>query len=221
MELINSKNIYDISVVLGEEDVVFPEDMPFSRKLRISLKDGSFCDLSELYMTSHCGTHIDMPSHFIINGLSLDDYSVKDFILPAKIIEIKDKESVNLAEIENEDIKEGQAVLFKTANSLTGICSNGKFSEEFVYITPEAAEFCINKKVSLIGIDYATVDKYGGYDFPVHKLLLKNNILILEDINLKEVLPGEYTLICLPLKIMAGEASPVRAVLFSNQEKKI
>ena len=89
----------------------------------------------------------------------------------------------------------------------------GLFSESFVYLSPQAAEVCGKKKLGLVGIDYVTIDKFGETSSPAHHKLLGNDILILEAINLKDVPPGKYTLLCLPLKIKGCEGSPVRAVL--------
>ena len=77
----------------------------------------------------------------------------------------------------------------------------------------EAAEFCIEKDIALVGIDYNSVDRYGAEDFPVHHLLMRKDIRILEGIDLKEVEPGRYVLFCFPLKIEGAEGSPVRAAL--------
>jgi len=116
-------------------------------------------------------------------------------------------------ELENLDIEPGDALLFKTDNSISSRCRNGVFFESFVYLSSEAADFCVEKKVSLVGIDYISIEKYGDETFPSHRKILGNNILILEGIDLKAVPPGKYTLLCLPLKIKGGEASPVRAIL--------
>jgi arylformamidase len=80
-------------------------------------------------------------------------------------------------------------------------------------LAPEAAEYCVEKGVKLVGIDYITIEKHGDDEFPSHKTILGNDIFILEGINLAEVPPGRYTLFCLPLKINGAEASPVRAIL--------
>jgi len=91
--------------------------------------------------------------------------------------------------------------------------TSGVFSSDYVYLTPEAARFCATKQIKLVGIDYITIDSFKSKEFLSHKILLENNIIILESINLKHVPAGSYTLFCLPLKIYNGEASPVRAVL--------
>jgi len=207
------ESIYDISVRLGDESIDYPNDTPYTRELIWTIKDSRICDLSELVMSAHSGTHIDTPAHFIEGGRTLDSYAVRDFILPAQVVNIEDKEAIRPAEFRNPSIEPGDALLFRTENSVSGLCRTGSFSERFVYLSPEAAELCVDKKVSLVGIDYITIERYGDKGFPSHRKILGNNILALEGIDLNAVPSGRYTLFCLPLKIKEGEASPVRAVL--------
>jgi arylformamidase len=77
----------------------------------------------------------------------------------------------------------------------------------------DVAQLCVAGEVSLVGIDYLSVDKYGDDSMPVHRTLLENDILILEGIDLAGIPSGRYSLICLPLSVKGAEASPVRAVL--------
>lgn len=205
--------IYDISVWLGAESIDYPGTIPFSREPIETAKDSAINENSKLVMSAHSGTHLDFPAHFIPGGKHIDDYPAQRFILPAQVVGIKDKEAVRPSELKDLDIKPGDALLFKTDNSIGGRCVSGVFCESFVYMLPEAADFCVDKKVSLIGIDYGSPDRYGDEDFPVHRKLLGNGILILEGINLKEVPPGRYTLFCPPLKIKGAEGSPARAIL--------
>lgn len=207
------ETVYDISALLGTETICFPGDTPYSRDLTLTIEDSGICNASKLVMSAHSGTHLDAPLHFIPKAKSIDEFSVQQFILPAQVVNIEDKESIRPSELESLDIKPGDALLFKTDNSTSERCRSGVFSENFVYLSPEAADFCVEKKVSLVGIDYASVDRYGDEAFPVHHKLLGSNILILEGINLKGVPTGRYTLFCLPMKIKGGEAAPVRAIL--------
>ena len=207
------KDVYDISVLLGSEAITFPGDTPYMRDVVLTTEESGICDVSKLMMSAHSGTHIDAPSHQIQNSKSIDQYPVQKFILPVQVVNIESKESIEPSELKKLDIKQGYALLFKTDNSVNGRCSNGVFSEKYVYLSAEAADFCIEKDVSLVGKDYAAIDRFDDEARPAHYKLLGNNILILEGINLREVPPGEYTLLCLPLKIKDGEASPVRAIL--------
>ncbi len=205
--------VYDISVSLGDEAIDWPGNPPYSRELISKIEDGAYCNLSKLVMPTHVGTHIDTPAHYIARGKDLDEYPIEKWILPAQVVSIKDKKVILPAELENLDIKPGEALLFKTENSISAHSTGGVFWENFVYLSPEAADFCVEKKVGLVGIDYVSVDGYDNKAFPVHHKLLGNEILILEGINLKDVPPGKYTLFCLPLKIKGAEGAPARAVL--------
>ena len=204
--------IYDISVSLGAEAIDWPGLLPYSRELILRIENGDAANLSKLVMTAHAGTHLDTPAHFIPNGKNLDGYSAKDFVLPAQVVIIEDKQIIRSSELQNLDIEPGDALLFKTYNSTSGQCANGVFTENFVEMSLEAADFCVGKKVSLLGIDYNSIEK-DVKSHPVHNKILGNGILILESINLKEVPPGRYTLFCPPLKIKGAEGSPARAIL--------
>ncbi|MEW6367805.1 MAG: cyclase family protein [Acidobacteriota bacterium] len=205
--------VYDISVTLGGDSIDYPGDTPFSRDLVWTLREGGLYDLSRLTMSAHSGTHLDSPAHFIAGGKTIDQFSVSEFILPAEVVEIEDKRVIRPAELERLQIEPGGALLFKTENSRQGRSRSAVFSEQFVYLSPEAADVCATKGVRLVGIDYITIEQYGDQAFPTHRRLLGRDVLILEGIDLGAVSPGRYTLLCLPLRIKGCEASPVRAIL--------
>jgi len=205
--------IYDISVTLGRQAIDWPGNPPYQRKLVKRMKDGDLCDTSQLIMTTHVGTHVDTPAHYITGRENLDAYPIEEWILTAHVVNVEDKEVVRPSELMNLDIQTGDALLFKTDNSMSGRCIKGIFTESFVYISLEVADLCIEKKVSLVGIDYNSVDKYGDFNYPVHYKLLGNGVRILESINLRDVLPGKYTLFCFPLKIEGAEGAPARAII--------
>jgi arylformamidase len=207
------KEIYDISVSLGDEAIDWPGNPPYIREMVSRIADGAYCDLSKITMTVHVGTHVDTPAHFISGAKNLDEFPIEHWIRPAHVVSIKDEKLIQPGELASLDIEPGDALLFKTTNSTSGRSTSGVFSEDFVYPSPEAAHFCVEKKVSLVGIDYGSVDRRSESYFPTHHELLGNGILILEGINLKDVPPGKYTLFCLPLKIKGAEGAPARAVL--------
>jgi arylformamidase len=212
------KQIYDISVLLGVESVDLPVVTPYStEKVQAALGDDIF-QISTVTMTLHHGTHVDAPSHLVAYPKTIDQYALEDFILPALVVSIKDKKAVRREELECLDIKQGDAVLFETANSTSGKASSGiLYDKGIIYISVEAAEFCAQKKVKMVGIDYMGPENLeGDRGGPVHHALLGKDILVLEGINLQNVPPGRYTLFCLPLKVKDCEASPVRAILIKD-----
>ena len=209
----NHREIYDISIPLGKSTAVYPGDVPFSRTMDETIESGGSCNLSSFAMSAHAGTHIDVPAHFIVNGASLDRYTAGDFILPAVVAPIANRRVIGRDDLAECTIGQGEALLFKTRNSEESILAEPVFRRDYVYLSREAARFCVEKKVGLVGIDSWSVDPFDDTVNKAHHELLQNGVLILESIMLKEVPPGRYTLLCLPLKIVGGEASPVRAVL--------
>jgi len=213
MAIQEKKEIYDISVTIGEQSFVMPGDIDFQREMTWTLEESGICNLSKFHMSAHTGAHIDVPAHFMDQGMTIDQYHVRNFIRPAHVIDIADKTSVRPEELSRFLIKCGDAVLFKTDNSRTGKCIAGHPVMDYVYISPEAAQWCVDHRAGIVGIDYQTVDRFGDLACLAHRILLGNQIFILEGIILKDVPPGRYNLLCLPLKIRAAEASPVRAIL--------
>lgn len=221
MESWNPKNrtVHDVTLVLGSGQIEappLPGVNPFVRQEVFSIENGGPCLLSNLTMNCHSGTHLDSPAHFIRDGKSIDQYPPQRFIVPAIVVDIVDKESIRLHELKDIKINEGDAILFKTANSMRGLPEpDAPWWDKWVYMSPEAADFCIERKVSLVGIDTFMPEDPASTleETPIHKKLFRHDILVLENIVLSDVLPGEYTLLCLPLRMKGAEASPVRAVL--------
>jgi arylformamidase len=204
-------DIYDISVRLGGAPL-YPGDPIYGRQMVSTTESGGPCNLSEVTFSAHAGTHIDSPAHFLSWGKTIDEYPPQRFILPAHVLSVKDPHSIKPSDLKGLAVDPGDALLFKTDNSRRGLLKTEFFSEDYVFVEPETAERCAEMGISLAGIDYLSVDRFGDSSYPAHKMMLENDILILEGIDLKDISPGRYLLLCLPLKI-EGEASPVRAVL--------
>jgi arylformamidase len=206
------EEVYDISSPLDAVPA-YPGDRQFSQEWMSRLVEGADYNLSALTLSSHAGTHLDAPAHILKNGRTLDQYPINRFIVPAEVISVEGIESITPSVLNGLKKNKGEALLFKTLNSRRGILRSKIFSEEFVYLSLEAAKLCVSSGVSLIGIDSLSVDKFEDTSLPVHHALLENDVLILEGIDLSEVVCGKYTLICLPLSVKDAEASPARAVL--------
>jgi arylformamidase len=205
--------VYDISVLIRENMVSYPGDMPYERQTISSLSDGQPYNLSALILGTHAGTHLDSPAHFVKDGKSLDQYPAKRFIMPAHVVSTKDEGSIRPKYLKDINVSKGDALLFKTKNSRIGLMKRNSFSKKYVYMSKAAAELCVEMEVNLVGIDYVSIDRYGEKSAPAHRSLLGKDVLILEGIDLAAVPEGSYTLLCLPLKIKDSEGAPARAVL--------
>ncbi|MCF8000443.1 MAG: cyclase family protein [Halanaerobiales bacterium] len=205
-----NNKFYDISLNIEEGMLSFPGDtIPKFNRIKNIIDDNY--NLSNMKVSVHVGTHVDAPSHFIKNGKTIEEISPERFLGDVQVIEIKNKKEIRKRELEKIEFYSNK-ILFKTQNS--NMISENTFQDNFVYLNYEGAEYLIESGIEFIGIDYLTIESLDTTDFSVHKLLLKNNVIVLEGINLKEIKPGNYKLIAPPLKIKGAEASPVRALLY-------
>jgi arylformamidase len=207
-------NWIDISLPIHAGMVGGPNDPLVTVKLVRDPAKGDPVTMSQLTMISHTGTHIDSPRHFFVDGTTIDELPLETFIGPARVIEIKDTDSIKPAELEPYDIQAGERILFKTKNS-SYVYDSDKFVTPYVYISNEAAQLLVDKKICMVGIDYITVGGYATREDNrfVHKLFLNGGVSILEEVNLKGVKPGKYELIAVPLRFRKLDAAPCRAII--------
>ena len=202
----------DISVPLRTGMVHWPGDPPVNFKRVQSLVEGDESNLTEIDMGAHTGTHIDAPFHFVRNTATIDQMPPDVTVGPARVIQIEDSKSIQADELKQHNIEAGERLLFKTKNS-DRCWKSEAFVEDFVYLSLEAASFLAHSKVKLVGVDYLSVGGFKADGAGIHKALLQQDVWILEGLNLSKVLPGLYELVCLPLKIVAGDGAPARAIL--------
>ncbi len=176
--------------------------------LRIDVGDEA--NVSALSFSSHCGTHIDVPRHCFEDGLSVDQLPLTLLIGRAVVVAVHGVKAIGREQLKRLPLKGEERVLLKTDNSFSG--DSEAYSTECAYLTEDGAEFLLEAGVKLVGIDSLSIEKHDG-DGSVHRLLLRNDVLIVEGLRLEEVAAGYYELICLPLKLADGDGAPVRAVL--------
>lgn len=177
-----------------------------------SMAEGARCDETLLSLSAHTGTHVDAPSHFIPGALSVDELGLEILVGRALVVEILDTAMVDLPQLEKVSIETGiTRILFKTRNSV--LWRRSDFFPEYVSITSDAACWLADKGIKLVGTDYLSVQKFKDRASQTHAILLKAGIVIVEGLDLSAVAPGEYILICLPLKLGGAEGAPARAVL--------
>jgi len=206
------KELHDISVSISSELPIYPGDTQIEMNPLVSIDKGDSVNILELKLGSHTGTHVDVPRHFIQDGKSLDEVRLEQFCGRAKVYYLPVQEKIDRVNITDLDIRTGDIILFKTRNS--DLWEIQDFQKDFVYLTVEAAVVLVRKKVKAVGIDYLSIEKFNSKSHLTHTTLLKNEIIILEGINLKNIAPGEYFLCFFPLKLKGADGSPVRAVLF-------
>jgi len=175
-------------------------------------------NLELIFFSSHSGTHLDAPYHFVEKGVSIDKIPLSKLIINAVICRVK-KDSNELItqrdivdfETRNGMIHPNMAVVFETKWS-RGIAKKDYFTKN-PGLSAAAARYLLKKKVSLVGIDSPSIDIGKDSKFSVHHILLKGGVLILENLcNLDKIPRPHFKLIVLPLKLRGATGSPVRAV---------
>ncbi|HBN84062.1 MAG TPA: polyketide cyclase [Clostridiales bacterium] len=201
--------IIDISRNISKDMPVWPGDPNVSVRL-ISQISEQGCNVSELCAGLHTGTHIDAPWHYVTEGKKVHELDLSRFYGSCKVFEIHTYDHVKQSDIDMLDVNENDIVLFKTRNSLEE--QSCEFDRNYCALSLSASEWLVNKKIKTVGVDYLSVEPYGG-NGDVHRTLLENNIGVIEGLDLTGVKPGNYMLSALPLKLISAEGSPVRAVL--------
>lgn len=196
----------------------YPEDPPFHIN-RTQSTPIDIVNLSRIEIGLHTGTHIDAPLHFIHNGKNITDLPLEKFYGSCQVIDLSDIEFGEAITLKHLALVEsGKIILFKTKNSYI---SGEEFKEDHIYLDAKGAQFLVERRVKAVGIDYLSIGKYNNDEgITTHQILLKKEIPIYENLDLRSVKGGDYIFIGFPLKIANAEGSPTRAVLI-NDEKSI
>ncbi len=207
----------DITVGIRNGMLVWPGDEPVRIGWESRIADGAMSNVSSIQIGAHVGTHIDLPLHFIDGAANLDDLDLSLLIGPVTVVEVpEEKNRIDADFLESLDLKDVTRLLFKTSNSKLWNNPSDSFFTEYVAVESGAAQWLVERGCKLVGIDYLSIAPYDDSTTP-HEILLSNNVVIIETLDLRHVQPGEYELLCLPLKLLSREAAPVRAILKRTQ----
>ena len=210
--------IYDITVPISADTPIYKGDPGVEVSSFKSIEAGDSANVSKISMGVHTATHVDAPNHFIDGARRVHQLDPEKLVGPCRVIGI-DEAIVAIEPEHVGDISGVTRVLFKTRNSAFWSEPELGFRTDFTYITPPTAKYLVESGVVLVGIDYLSIEKSGSPGHPVHVTLLQNEVVILEGIDLREVRPGTYGMICMPLKYIGatGDGSPARTMLWEQE----
>jgi arylformamidase len=120
---------------------------------------------------------------------------------------------VGAADLQKHDLKGHTRILLRTRNS--ALLSQREFVRDYTYLAPDGAQYLVDQGVELVGIDYLSIEQFHSGHHKTHRTLLAKSVVILEGLDLSAPTPGEYELICLPLRIEGCDGAPARAVLIA------
>ena len=209
--------IYDVSVPISSTSTpTYPGDPSVEINSFAAISRGDVANVSLLKFGAHTATHTDAPAHFIEGAATVDQLPLEVLLGLARVVEIPgDVRAVDAEHVSAKVLSGATRVLFKTRNSGFWRDSSNNFREDFTYITTAAARSLVEQGVRLVGIDYLSVEQFKSTNFETHRILLVSSVVIIEGLNLGEVPPGDYELICLPLLIASGtgDGAPARTIL--------
>jgi arylformamidase len=194
--------LIDITKTINKNTFIYPNDPKTKICEFYNFKNDNF-RLTKLEIGLHTSTHIDFPSHFIENGKTSSEFNdINYFIGKVLIVDLYDFPKVLNLEIDS--------IFIKTQNP------KDIFLEKYDSINKEQLNFLIKNKIKFIGTDFYTIEPYNSKNFYFHKDLLRNNVLIIENLNLSNVKNGVYNYYIFPMKIEDVEASICRIAVYNN-----
>ena len=191
--------------------------------VRTMEKDG--CRTSKVSFYNHSGTHMDSPSHFLDSGNTIDQLCLEHCMGKAYVVDASSLEAGQRIQIEDlgdltVKLEEGGRLLFYTG--WERFYPDETYYHQFPALSLELAHWIVEKGIVLVGIDtgsVAAVDNWSELT-AVHKVLLSNNVIVVEGLSNLHKLPfgKPVNLICLPMKLAATDGAPAHVVAISDDE---
>ncbi len=208
------KKIFDVTVAISAETPIYKTDPGVEFGQHRAIVNGDSANVSKISFGVHTATHVDAPNHFIDGAKRVHQLDPQKLVGPARVIAVPE----DVVAIEPEhigDLTGVERVLFKTRNSAFWNTPELGFRTDYAYLTPETATLLVDNGIVLVAVDYLSIEKSGSPGHPVHMTLLEKEVVIVEGVDLREVPPGDYELICMPLKYdgATGDGSPARTFL--------
>jgi arylformamidase len=206
--------IYDITLGISPELPVWPSDPAIVLEQVESMDRGAHANVTRLAMSAHTGTHVDAPHHFLNDHRTVDQLSLDILTGRCYVLDLSTLEGHITAEVlgKSDIPSTTERLLVKTKNSVHWQAGDREFFTGFQAVTEDGAQWLVEHRIKLIGVDYLSVAPY-KQSVPTHTVLLTAGIIVLEGVNLTGVTQGEYMLYCLPLKLLGSDGAPARVIL--------
>lgn len=204
--------IWDISEPIEPRTAPFPGDTPFSQEWVARQEKGASCNVSTIRMSVHVGTHTDSPLHFDLAGPDIASVDLRRYIGRCRVVDVRGTGSPPLipaSVLTPAMLRSAERILFRTRERH----DHRAWDPSFTAVGPDAAKALVAAGIALVGIDTPSMDHADSKDLHGHHVLYEGGVAILENLDLTAVPPGDYELIALPLRIVNGDSSPVRAIL--------
>ena len=211
--------IIDLTLTISDKIPTFPGSPQPNFIPWENIKEDGY-NLEVLFLSSHTGTHMDAPHHFLEKGTKIHEISLEKLVSEAVLIQCRksSSQSITKADIQKFEKKHGKIENFSSVIFYTGWQKNLQKKYYFTKnpgLSVSAAKYLATKKISLVGIDSPSIDVGTDSKFSVHQIFAKKGMLIVENLaNLDKIKSSKFHLVVLPLKLKNATGSPVRAIAF-------
>lgn len=203
--------LIDVSVPLDSALPTYPGNTPYTLEPVKRIARGDSSNVSTIHMSAHAGTHVDAPRHFFEQAAGADQLPLEMLLGRARVVEVAARKGIDAEALADLDLSEDVRVLIKTSNSR--LWGSPEFHKDFVGVTESGAKRLVDQGIKVVGVDYLSVEVFKQPGAPAHHLLLGSGVIVIEGLNLRDVEPGIYDLICLPIKAVGSDGAPARVVL--------
>lgn len=194
---------------------MYPGNPSISIEPQQSIAQGAGANVSRITFGSHTGTHVDAAKHFIDDGRTVDCIPLDRLVGPALLIAVPDEATViGTRELEQHDLSGHKRVLIRSRNS--SFLLEPDFVRDYTYLAPDAADYLVSLGIELVGVDYLSIEQFHSGHHRTHRALLQRDVVIVEGLDLSVPPPGEYDLVCLPLRLEGLDGAPARAILIDR-----
>src|SRR5919197_2089375 len=202
--------LIDVTVPIRSGMFVYAGNPGVLLERAASIATGATSNVSRLDFGVHTGTHLDAPVHFLEGGGGAETIPLDVLNGPCVVVDATslsdDIDATALDRLSLPAAGEAERLIFKTPNSR--LWERSDFTRDFIRFVESGARRMVDAGVRLVGIDYLSIG-----DGPAHQVFLSSGVVPLEGLDLREVEPGPYRLMCLALKIVGSDGAPARAVL--------
>lgn len=201
-------NVQDISRALTPAHPNWPGDAPFSVAPVARIASGDTVNTGVISTSTHTGTHVDAPWHYTDAGHRLEQVPLDVYVGPCLVLDVRGQNVVG------PEVLDGLSGPLERLLLYTGQAAHWQtFPEDFAALSPAFVRRAASLGVRLVGTDCPSVDPFSSKTLDGHAAFAETGLYILEGLNLSAVVPGRYTLVCLPLPLVGVDGAPARAVL--------
>jgi arylformamidase len=200
--------IIDVTVPLSSALPAYPGDPQFELRFSHRIADGRPYNAAAFSMGAHAGTHVDAPFHFVPDGATVEQLPLEILIGKTRVVELRGPGAIEREDLEALDLRDDLRVLIKTR-----VAGQPQLADDFVHLSADAATYLVQAGLKLVGIDSISIDALDTTEFPAHQALLRASVVVVEGLDLAGAEPGEYEMICLPLRIPGADGAPARVIL--------